>query len=519
MKTILTALAIFLFFATTTATAQSLITYPAPANIKASRMYQVTVTQNGVSKNSFVYTNNAGNVASAYLNSQLGKTFNFSIFSFSGPVNIKVAKLGSGADFATVRPARAGIGKLRCQAGAGNAVVSFNVDKPCKLSIEFSDDDANNNPLMIFADSVEDKNMVPDKQSNTVFLADDSLSLQNIPADKTVVYFAPGVHNIGRFKIPSRISQVYISGGSFIRGYLYADRKNGKPLTINGRGILSQNSFPFHYPDANPANSNSSAWYKAIELTGGSGHLIEGITLIDGTAFYIYLGANNSTISNININGFKFNNDALTLIGNYINVKNCFFRDNDDAIVLYTSNLKVDNCIFWQLNNSIIQLGWRPHSMANNVVSNCDVIHAEWTSGLQENSGFITAMNALKGQEQQGAVIQNFTISNIYFDTPVTKFLDIRGDRKWGRQDKNSYTPTDKPWIYKNFNFKNIYFHSNSNNDSNLIQIAGFNQDNPITNFNFSNIFVDGKKMSGDDSFKNMTNGKKNVLNLKLLTN
>lgn len=498
--------------------AQSLITYPKPQGISSSRLYQVTVSQNNVSRNSFVYVSNAGNVPSTFLNYQLGKTFNFSVFSFTGAVRIKITKVGSSANYAVVRPNRVMIGKLSCIKSAGNTTVSFTLAKPGKFSVEFDDDTSYNDPLMIFADSLEDPANVPGKLAGNTFLATDSVSLKNIPANKNIVYLQPGVIDIGHFRVPPQVTQIYIAGGAFVRGYIYGDRRNGQSLMINGRGVLSQDIYPFHYPDTNPANTSSRFWYKAIEINGGSGHYIEGITLIDGSAYYINLNANNAIIDNVNVNGFKFNNDAFTLTGNYISVKRCFIRDNEDAIVLYSSNLTINNCVFWQLKNTIIQLGWRPHSMKNNSISNCDVLHIEWSKPADENSGFITAMNALKTDNQQASIIENFTISDIYFDTPIEKFIDIGGDRKWGKKNKNAYTANDQPWVYKDFTFKNLHF-QNNNGTGNLFHLNGFSPDNPISNFNFSKIFMNGTKVSDERIFNNTFLNKKNAVNLKLLSN
>jgi hypothetical protein len=509
-----------LLFSSLIVRAQSLETYPGPGNITASKIYLVTVTQNSHSKSSFVYVSKAGNAPANFLNTQVGKTFNFTVFSFSGAVKIKVTKLGSNANYATIRPERAGIGKVKCTLSSGNSSVKFTVTKPGKLSVEFNDDTSYVNPLMVFADSMEDKAKVPSKLASNVFLADDSLSLKNIPANKDVIYFAPGVHVIGRFKIPAQISQIYMPGGSFIEGYFYADRKaNSKPLTINGRGVLSQAMYPFRYPDTDKNNESSRFWYKAIEVTGGSGHYIEGITLINGTAYYMFFQGSNSVIENVNINGFTYNNDAITLLGNHTTIKNCFIKDNEDAVIFAASNLTVSNCVFWQTGNSIIQLGWRPRSMENNTVFNCDVIHAEWGGPRVENVGFISAMNAIKFDNQQASVIQNFTISDIYFDTPVARFLDIRGERRWGKNSKNSYTAADAPWVYKNFSFKNLHFHSNSVKNSALFELAGFNQSNPMSNFIFSNIFIDGKKLVNENTFNDVLIHQKNAVNLKLKVN
>ena len=496
--------------------AQSLITYKGPAGVAPSNLYLITLSQNGVSKPSFVYSSNAGNTASTELNDQLGKTFNFTEFSFTGSVTVKVTKIGSSASSATIRPNRVGIGVIKCVSNVSGSTVKFTMSRPGKLSVEFDDDASLSNPLMVFGDTIEDTAKVPNKLADNVFIADDSSSLKSIPINKTIVYFAPGVHVIGQFKIPEQISQVYVSGGAMIEGYFYADRKtSGAPLMINGRGVVSQSIFPYHYPDKNPKNGSSKAWYKAVEIYGGRGHLVEGLTFIDGSAYYVLIQADDSKIDNVKVNGFKYNNDAFTLSGSNITLSNCFARSNDDAVVLYTSNLIIGNCVFWQLRGSIIQLGWRPHTMGGvNLITDCDVLHTEWANWKADNLGFMNAMNAIKADRQEQAVIQNFTIRNIYFDTPLSRFIDISGCLRWGRQSANSYTLNDKPWVYKNFKFQNIHFNNGSVGvPSNLIHLEGFNEQNPVTDFSFKDIYFNGKKLADQGLFNNKVMNKKNFRN------
>ena len=95
--------------------AQSVITYPEPvANFeKKSDLYKVSVSSNGITKNSFVYVSRASTGAPKWeWQGQEGKSCHFTTFSFSGKVTVSVTKFSSGATAAIIRPDRIGLGTI-----------------------------------------------------------------------------------------------------------------------------------------------------------------------------------------------------------------------------------------------------------------------------------------------------------------------------------------------------------------------------------------------------------------------
>ncbi len=134
--------------------------YPGPPGIVASDRFEVLVD----GQSSFVYQSR----------SQLGGADNASwtTFSFSGaPVAIEVRRLmGATPQKVVVRPLRRTIMPIIVGNGA-----KFQISSPAKISVEFDDDLLNK--LFIFADAPE---VNPPKQG-----------------DANVLYFAPGVHDVG----------------------------------------------------------------------------------------------------------------------------------------------------------------------------------------------------------------------------------------------------------------------------------------------------------------------------------
>lgn len=443
-----------------------------------SDKYQITVTQNGKSYSSYVYKSTATG-AESY--SEVGKTFNYTIFSFADPVTIKVTKLNSSANSAIIRPNRLGFSKLTTTTSGDDRTVQFTLSKPAKISLEFDDDPTLSNALLIVGDSLEIASNVPNLGNSTVYnVTGDQVSL---PSGKDVIYFSPGIHTIGYYSIPSSVKQIYLANGAFVRGYLYANREGSSiPLTVNGRGILSNDNYSFHYPAA-ASSSNASDWYKALQIQGGANHLIEGITITDASSFNIVFSAANCVVRNVNINGFKINNDAITTGGNTCVIDNCFIHVGDDALVLYGSNITIKNTIFWQLaGGSVIQLGWRPNIISGtNVISSIDVIHAEWVNDTASNIGFINAMNTLSGSKP--GLVQNFTVQDIYFDTNINRFLDIRLSKNGAGQPTN----------FENFTFNNIHILTGNSTAVPLIYLYRYNSSYTLKTFSFKNLYINNK--------------------------
>jgi hypothetical protein len=493
--------------------AQSVIVYPSPApNFgKESDRFLVRVTQNGVTKNSFVYKSRAGNGLRQEWGEEQNNSFHFTTFSFSGSITIDVIKLQSSASSAIVRSNALSKHAIKTIDENKNKKITFQLNKPAKISIEFSDDPKLSDALMIFADRLEKPENVPSVAGTNVLTVKDSNSLNNISPNKTIVYFPPGVFIINQWVVPPSINQIYIAGGAYVKGYINKQFKNA--IKINGRGILSNEGFAVHYPSTMGLNdSHSKNWYPSISIQNGLNNYIEGVTIIESTAFNISINANNTVIDNVNINGFRYNNDGITIGGADNRIENCFIRTNDDAIVIYSSHLTIDNCVFWQLQGSIIQLGWTPHSMDDITISNCEILHdkAQFSEG---NVGFINAMNFSKSQNE--TLITNVTVNNIYFDTPILRFLDIRGDRKFKLGGKSPAMTSSLPWSYKNFRFTNIHFNQ-ANSMRPLIFVSGYDQTHPLSNFTFENVYFKERKAStnaiNDTSFIK----KNNVVGLKV---
>ncbi len=308
-------------------------TYPPPRGIAPSEHYTVKVSHGGRVRDSFVYM-----VRAQRPKSNRSRTTSWTTFSFSGEVTVHVTKLGGAFTRCKVIPT-----SYRIRPAITGNTVSFELDRPRKVSVEFDGDITH--PLLVFADPLETNVPAPDAPD--------------------VVYFAPGVHDIGKGYAIGPGKTVYLAGGAYVKGQLVT--KDASGVTIRGRGILSGEEF-------------AEREVHLIDITGWKtrGTLIEGITLVDSPHYNIRMAGRRNTVRNVKVISWYFSTDGVSTGPGGL-VEDCFFKVNDDAVKLYWSNMTVRRCVIWQLENGApFQISWNmPSDNSGFRVTDCDVIRAE----------------------------------------------------------------------------------------------------------------------------------------------
>ncbi len=306
------------------------VTYPAPSSIEPSDQYSVVVSQNGVTKDSFVY------MSRAQWRSNRSKTTSWTTFSFSGKVTVKVTRLSGHFKSCRILPT-----SYRIKPKVKGNGIEFQLDKPRKVSVEFDDDITH--PMLVFANPLEDN--VPR------------------PNDPNVIYFGPGVHDIGESLSIDSGTTVYLAGGAYVKGRIATN--NADNITLRGRGILSGEDFEVKSGHL-------------IRMRNADNILIEGITLINSPHFNISLRGSDHIVRNVKMIGWYFSTDGVCTGYNGL-VEDCFFKVNDDAVKLYVSNMLVQNCVIWQMEDGApFQISWNmPSDNSGFHVRNIDVIRVE----------------------------------------------------------------------------------------------------------------------------------------------
>jgi hypothetical protein len=267
---------------------------------------------------------------------------------------------------------------------AGNQI-TLAIDQPGQFYVELPG--MEKNPLFIFADPPE----------------------KNAPSakDPGVLYFGPGIHDIGgEDDALSSDTTVYLAGGAYVKG-LFKSRP-GVRVTFCGRGILSGVDFP-HY---------TNGWSHHLIAVPPSEHgqlSVEGITLTDSPKACI-VSAVESTVDNVKFHGWHQNTDGIH-VGNGSTVKHCFFKVNDDVIKLYASRLTItDNIIWLEPTGAAIQLSWNLRTpVTSMLVSGLDLIHFD-RHEIDGSYPFVN--NAVMGSRNYsgGRTGPGVTIENLRFE-------------------------------------------------------------------------------------------------------
>ncbi len=438
-------------------------TYAGPSGITASDQYAVSV--NGTP--SFTYkTNNKRGSGGG------GLSISYSNFAFSGgPVTVTVTKLSAGTiDSAVIRPLNKGI----TPTFSGNTL-SYTISEPCKVSIEINGN--TDHKLFIFADAPE---VSPPA-----------------PGAANVVYFAPGVHTIGKdYPIPSDTT-IYIAGGAYVRGTFNTSGKSN--VAIKGRGILTGETF------GHVDGPGNILFWDCTNVT------VEGIISVDSPGYHVSAfynrkptsGAN--TFNNLKLMGWLDNTDGIHPHGNST-VDDIFYFGHDDAIDIGQNIVKltVTNCVIWNFWGSAILFSWNSQYASNVLVDGIDVIRWD-LNGTWNGTAVFYMIHGEPG------ALRNFTIQNVRVEAMSgtnTRFLGFHLMKTIYSNAGSNYGSLD------NVYFKNIRIDGPSAGNF----INGYDSTHKITNITFDNLSINGQvcettaaaNMTTNDFAENITLVKKN---------
>jgi len=512
-------------------TNEFLETYPAPACMKPSERFSVSVSQKATVRQSFVYCStprdndesNARLIQQGVINDinknetlrrfyfnnickdlETEQSVSWTTFSFSGSVEIRIKSLKETISSFKLLPSR-----KRIIGERQDSILIIKLTNPEKIAVVINGDYLN--PLFIFADPPETG--IPSKSASGTLVikpGDDYWNMGEKIKSASVLWFEPGIHNIGvGFQVYSN-QTIYIPGGAYLIGTIHGMMASN--VSIRGRGILAGDNISrqkVFLMKSNPDNKiriyermkyhainmlsedNLESWNSFADYPGkGCDNLfIEGITIASPRQFFIRATGVPITVTNVKMVGaWPYNTDGFSGIGQAnTTVYDCFFNCNDDAVYISPNFCHIHHCTFWQGNNgSVFQFGWggqdREHK--GGYIHDCDIIHCGHV-GEANNRAIIGSRRSGPGD------IHDITIKNIWIEGPVWSLfrLETNGAGKLGS-------------LY-NITMENIWVDGPIINKSTIISSKGRGEgefsSSWVKNITIRNVYLNGKKMTSND--------------------
>jgi len=364
---------------------------------------------------------------------------NIANFSCSGAAEIIITAPENIKKF-TIRPKSRGI-----EATADGRELRFTIPGPQKLYIEID----SMPHLAVFANHAE---VDPP-----------------VKGDPGVVYFEPGIHDIGQIDLQSN-QTIYIAAGAVVNARVRGN--NLQNVRITGRGILQGN----------------------VRISNTSNLEVDGI-FIRNTKGWTNTLTNciNSSYRNVKVFGYGdiYSVDGINPVScRNFTIDDCFMRCRDDCVAIKSMNeqLRVDSIfvtnnvmVGWACSDGVtlgFELNGSP--VENVLVKNCDILYARNSGRTGGHSGFSIVCDG-------PARVQNIRYEDIRVEEQV-EFKNLEFIVTPG-----TYYGEDPPGHIKGVYLKNVSW---ENSEKPFI-ITGFSPDNMVEEVTFDHCSVGGKILTG----------------------
>jgi hypothetical protein len=417
--------------------------YPSPAGLPPSSRFRVTIAN----QPSFTYQS----TGPAEAEFTAGHTVSWTSFDLHGPCDVRIQRLDKPVTSVVVRPRSSNV-----SADVIDGDIVLRLDKPCKLAFECDGDLAH--VLFLFANEPE-----TDAPS---------------PHDPNVVWFGPGIHEIGKFYALREGLTYYLAPGSYLKGSFSG---GGDGTRVMGRGVLSGADYkwPGHLQEKNAERVD-------LLKLAGNGLTLSGITLVDSPYYVIIANGTHNRFQDLKILAWHFNTDGISA-GSGARIDDCFLRMGDDAFKPFVSDTVISRCVLWVDRAAAYQLTWNARKdSGGSMVRNCDVIH---------HMPFCTTLNEWTGAvfwswHGGPAHIHDITFDDIRIEGRSPCLINVFTKR-------NPWSPQDGDWgRFSRLRFSNIRAEQPFLFPSRLL---GHDDAHPIDDVLFENLTIAGRKILSPD--------------------
>jgi hypothetical protein len=407
-------------------------------------------------------------------------------FDFSGSVDVAVICNRGGVGSVRIRPLSYAI-----TPSVNANTIAFSLTQPRNVSIEVNGDIFHN--LQLFADPIEASR--PD------------------PADPKVIYYGPGIHEIGRMAVPSG-KTVYLAGGALVEGAFLIN--HAENVRIAGRGILAQISARPSIGGPNQSQSQSptppqgtpppqsstppqpmaSGRRDAILIEYSKNIEVDGIIEVPNSYTVLIGQSDNVTIRNIKSFSAGGNNDGIDVFtSSNVMIDGVFMRNSDDTIAIYghrwnyygdTKNVMVQNSTLWADVAHPILVGTHgdtdhPDTLEDLDFRNIDILdqrepQLDYQGCMSLNAG---DSNLIRSVRFENIRVEDFRMGQL---VNLRVFFNKKYNTSPGGEIENVLS-------------KDIAYNGTHANPS---VIAGYDDSREVKNVVFENLKINGRVISDD---------------------
>lgn len=379
-------------------------------------------------------------------------------FDFKGEVEVAVTS-NKPVVSARVRPLSYGI-----KPSVEGNTLTFTLDRPRNLSVEVNGDIFHN--LQLFANPSDKNNPI-----DGVKIKD---AKQLSKKRKDVIYFGPGLHDLGKDTVFVQSAQtVYIAGGAVVYGTVHAVRV--EDVKIYGRGIIMQKGRG-----------------EGVYVRGSKNVEIDGII---STQCPIG-GSDGVKVSNVKvISSYGWGDGFNVFASSNIHYNGCFARTSDDCMTVYATrkgfvgsarNILMENCVLWADVAHPVMIGIHGNVVNPDVIENVTYRNIDILDHKEKQIDYQGCMAINAGDDN--------LIRNILFE-------DIRIEDFRQGQLVNIRIFFNKKYCLapgrgiENITFRNVSYEGSGEE---LSIIAGYSAERKVKNIRFENLRINGQVISDD---------------------